>query len=125
MEVGRSRYRPWPRRGSSASLLGNRGGRWGGGSALVRSDGEVLGGFVMAGSSERGEFEAADEMMAGTLAAHVTVALQNRQHVWNRNSRWPRYLQRAMLPRAACIPGPELDVTHESASEAALVGGDF
>ncbi len=91
---------------------------------LVRSDGEVLGSFVMAGSSGACGFEAADEMMAGTLAAHVTVALQNRQRL-EQEQQVAEYLQRAMLPRAAAIPGLELDVTYESASEAALVGGDF
>ena len=91
---------------------------------LVKADGEALGCFVIAGKPSVGGFTTADEMMASTLAAHVTVALQNRRRL-EQEQRVAEYLQRAILPEVTPLEGLEVDITYQSASEAALVGGDF
>lgn len=91
---------------------------------LIRGGGDVLGCLVTTGSQAAAGFSAADEMMAVTLAAHITVALQNRQRL-EQEQQVAEYLQRAMLPHTMPAAGLELDITYESATEAALVGGDF
>ena len=63
-------------------------------------------------------------MLAATLAAHTTVALQNGRRLAHEH-RVAEYLQQSMLPAIPRIPGVEIDVAYESATDATLVGGDF
>jgi serine phosphatase RsbU (regulator of sigma subunit) len=91
---------------------------------LVAVDGELLGSIVLASAAEAGGFSSEDEMLAQTLAAHVAVALQNMRRL-EHEQQVAEYLQRSMLPRIPRIRGLELEVTYQSASDQALVGGDF
>jgi serine phosphatase RsbU (regulator of sigma subunit) len=91
---------------------------------LVAADGEALGCFVLLGAPTRVGFTAEDEMAASTLAAHVSVALQNQRRL-KREQQVAEHLQRAMLPRIVKVPGLDLDATYESAADSTLVGGDF
>jgi serine phosphatase RsbU (regulator of sigma subunit) len=91
---------------------------------LTTADGEVLACLVLAGAPGDAGFTAEDEMLAATLAAHTTVALQNGQRL-AREHRVAEYLQQSMLPTLPHIPGVEIDVAYESATDATLVGGDF
>jgi serine phosphatase RsbU (regulator of sigma subunit) len=92
---------------------------------LITAGGEALACLVLAGTPGEAGFTAEDEMLATTLAAHTTIALQNGQRL-AREHRVAEYLQRSMLPAAIPgIPGVEIDVAYESATDATLVGGDF
>ena len=91
---------------------------------LTTADGDALACLVLAGAPGGGGFSAEDEMLAGTLAAHTTVALQNGQRL-AREHRVAEYLQKSMLPTIHRIPGVEIDVAYESATDATFVGGDF
>lgn len=91
---------------------------------LTTADGEALACLVLAGAPGVAGFTAEDEMLAATLAAHTTVALQNGQRL-AREHRVAEYLQQSMLPTIHRIPGVEIDVAYESATDATLVGGDF
>ncbi len=91
---------------------------------LTAADGEALACLVLAGPPGDAGFTAEDEMLAATLAAHTTVALQNGRRL-AREHRVAEYLQQSMLPAIHRIPGVEIDVAYESATDATLVGGDF
>jgi len=91
---------------------------------LITADGEALACLILAGAPGDAGFTAEDEMLAATLAAHTTVALQNGQRL-AREHRVAEYLQRSMLPAIPRIPGVEIDVAYESATDATVVGGDF
>jgi serine phosphatase RsbU (regulator of sigma subunit) len=91
---------------------------------LTTADGEALACLVLAGTPGDVGFTAEDEMLAATLAAHTTIALQNGRRL-AREHRVAEYLQQSMLPAIPRIPGVEIDVAYESATDATLVGGDF
>jgi serine phosphatase RsbU (regulator of sigma subunit) len=91
---------------------------------LTAADGETLACLVLAGAPGAAGFTAEDEMLSATLAAHTTVALQNRRRL-AREHRVAEYLQQSMLPAIHRVPGVEIDVAYESATDATLVGGDF
>ena len=91
---------------------------------LIAADGEALACLVLAGPPGDAGFTAEDEMLAATLAAHTTVALQNGRRL-AREHRVAEYLQQSMLPAIHRTPGVEIDVAYESATDATLVGGDF
>ncbi len=91
---------------------------------LATADGESLGCFVLLGAPSSMGFTAEDEMAASTLAAHVSVALQNQRRL-KREQQVAEHLQRAMLPRIIKVPGLELDAAYDSAADSTLVGGDF
>lgn len=91
---------------------------------LITGDGEALACLVLVGAPDVGGFTAEDELLAATLAAHATVALQNGERL-AREHQVAEYLQQSMLPIIPRISGVEIDVAYESATDATLVGGDF
>jgi len=91
---------------------------------LVTSSGDLLACLVLAGSSDPLGFGVEDEIMVTTLAAHASVALENTSRLDHERG-VAEYLQRAMLPRIPRVPGLAVDIVYESATDAALVGGDF
>lgn len=91
---------------------------------LTTADGESVACLVLAGAPGEAGFTAEDEMLAATLAAHTTIALQNRRRLAQEH-RVAEYLQQSMLPAVHRVPGVEIDVAYESATDSTLVGGDF
>lgn len=91
---------------------------------LTTADGEALACLVLVGAPGDAGFTAEDERLAATLAAHTTVALQNGRRL-AREHQVAEYLQQSMLPTIHRIPGVEIDVAYESATDATVVGGDF
>jgi serine phosphatase RsbU (regulator of sigma subunit) len=93
-------------------------------AAPLASGGEVLGGIVLSGRRGGEPFGAQDEMFVSALASHVSVALINLRRL-EREQELALYLQQHMLPSLPRIPGVEYHVEYQSATETALVGGDF
>ncbi len=91
---------------------------------LVTSSGDLLACLALAGSSDPLGFGADDEIAMTTLAAHASVALENVRRL-DQERKLAEYLQRAMLPRIPRVAGLAVDIVYESATDAALVGGDF
>ena len=91
---------------------------------LFAGDGRELGGLALWAPPVSAGFTADDEIFIATLTAHAAVALQNLQRI-ERERTIAVQLQRAMLPRVPRLVGLECDLVYESASELALVGGDF
>ena len=94
------------------------------GVPLAAREGNLLACIVLAGSPNPIGFTADDEVVVTTLAAHAGVALENLQRLATERDT-ALYLQRAMLPRDIRVAGLRVDHVYESATDAALVGGDF
>ena len=94
------------------------------GVPLTARGGGVLACIVLAGSPDPFGFTAEDEVVVTTLAAHAGVALENLQRLAGERD-IALYLQRAMLPGDIRVPGLRVDHVYQSATDAALVGGDF
>jgi serine phosphatase RsbU (regulator of sigma subunit)/PAS domain-containing protein len=94
------------------------------GVPLVTQGGGLLACVVVVGPPDQIGFTAEDEVLVTTLAAHAGVALENLQRL-AREREVAHYLQRSMLPKDIEVPGLLVDHAYESATDAALVGGDF
>lgn len=94
------------------------------GVPLAAREGALLACIVLAGSPNPIGFTAEDEVVVTTLAAHAEVALENLQRLATERDT-ALFLQRAMLPRNVRVPGLRVDHVYESATDAAVVGGDF
>jgi serine phosphatase RsbU (regulator of sigma subunit) len=103
--------------GRSAGVLGFL-------AAPLMAEGEVLGGLALCGRGAGVPFSPEDEVFMATLAAHVSVALQNMRRL-DTEKQAALYLQKNMLPRIPRLPGLDYHVVYESATDDALVGGDF
>ena len=109
-----------------AEEMDRSGGRFLGylGVPLIAREGGILACIVLAGSPDPFGFTAEDEVVVTTLAAHAGVALENLQRLAGEHD-IALYLQRAMLPGDIRVPGLRVDHVYQSATDAALVGGDF
>ncbi len=92
--------------------------------APIRSKGRVIGAFHL-GSRRVGKFTQRDAMLLESIGNEVGIAIENSR-LYEAQRHISELLQRSMLPSfMPSIPDMDIGVRYSSATEEALVGGDF
>lgn len=90
----------------------------------LMSRGEIVGILFFSRHSEPADFSPAQLDFAENLATSVSLALENAR-LYGAQKSIADTLQEALMRRPKDVPGLEIDSLYRSATEAALVGGDF